>query len=135
MLYAFNSLPMGLSSSPRIFIKLLKPFFSALRSRFGHTCLGYIDGSLYLGESYLECEEATLHAVQLFISLGFKINPEKSIVISTQVLDFLGFTLNSILMTVSLIDKKLITFCNCARSFLNQAGSSQFVRLLLSLEP
>ena len=106
-LYAFNSLPMGLSSSPRIFTKLSKPFFSALRSQFGHTCLGYIDDSLYLGESYLECEEAsTLHAVQLFISLGFKIHPEKSIVVPTQVLDFLGFTLNSVLMTVFLTDKK-----------------------------
>ena len=105
-LYVFNSLPMGLSSSPRIFTKLLKPFFSALRSQFGHTCLGYIDDSLYLGESYLECEEVTFRTVQLFISLGFKIYPEKSIVIPTQVLDFLGFTLNSILMTVSLTDKK-----------------------------
>ena len=106
-LYAFNSFPMGLSSSPRIFTKLLKPFFSALRSQFGHTCLGYIDdSSLYLGESYLEREEATLYAVELFISLGFIIHPEKSIVIPTQVLDFLGFTLNSILMTVFLTDKK-----------------------------
>ena len=97
---------MGLSSSPRIFTKLLKPFFSPLRSQFGHTCLGYIDDSLYLRESHLECEEATLHAAQLFISLGFKIHPEKSVVIPTQVLEFLGFTLNSILMTVSLTDKK-----------------------------
>ena len=97
---------MGLSSSPRIFTKMLKPFFSALRSQFGHTCLGYIDDSFYLEDSYLECEEATLHAVQLFISLGFKIHPEKSVVIPTQVLEFLGFILNSILMTVSLTEKK-----------------------------
>ena len=47
-LYAFNSLPMGLSSSPRIFTKILKPFFSALRSQFGHTCFGYIDDSFDL---------------------------------------------------------------------------------------
>ena len=105
-LYAFNSFSMGLSSSPRVFTKLFKPFFSALRSQFGHTCLAYIDDSLYLGESYLECEEAILRTVQLFISLGFKIHPEKSIVIPTQVLDLLGFTRNSILMTASLTDKK-----------------------------
>ena len=42
-LYAFNSLPMGLPNSPRSFTKNLKPFFSALRRQFGHTCLGYID--------------------------------------------------------------------------------------------
>ena len=97
---------MGLSSSPRIFTKILKPVFSALRSQFGHTCLDYVDDSFYLEDSYLECEEATLHAVQLFISLGFKIHHEKSVVIPTQVLEFLGFILNSILMTVTLTNKK-----------------------------
>ena len=96
---------MGLPNSPRIFSKILKPFFSALRSQFGHTCLGYVYGS-YLEDSYLECEEATLHAVRLFISLGFTIPPEKSVVIPTQVLEFLGFTLTSILMTVTLAEKK-----------------------------
>ena len=47
-LYAFTSLPMGLTSSPRIFTTVLKPVFSYLRSQFGHTCLGYIDDSFYL---------------------------------------------------------------------------------------
>ena len=83
-LYAFNGLPMGLSSSHRIFTKNLKPFFRAFRSQFGHTCLGYIDDSFYLEESYLKCEEAALHAVQLLICLGFQSYPEKSIVIPTQ---------------------------------------------------
>ena len=83
-LYAFTSLPMGLTSSPRIFTKILKPVFSHLRSQLGHTCLGYIDDSFYLEDSYLDCEEATLHAVQLFDSLGFKIYPEKSVIMPTQ---------------------------------------------------
>ena len=116
-LYAFNSLPMGLSSSPRIFTKILKPFFSALRSQFGHTCLGYIDDLFYLEDSYLECEEATLHAVQLFISLGFKIHPEKSVVIPTQVLEFLGFILNSILVTVTLTGKKAEKILQLCQTF------------------
>ena len=47
-LYAFTSLPMGLTSSPRIFTTVLKPVFSYLRSQFGHICLGYIDDSFYL---------------------------------------------------------------------------------------
>ena len=47
-LYAFTSLPMGLTSSPRIFTTVLKPVFSYLRSPFGHICLGYIDDSSYL---------------------------------------------------------------------------------------
>ena len=85
-LYAFNSLPMSLSTSPRTFTKILKPFFSAFTSQFGHTCLVYIDDSFYLKDSHLECEEVTLHALQLFISLGLQIHPEKLVVILTQVL-------------------------------------------------
>ena len=82
-LYAFTSLPMGLTSSHRIFTNVLKPVFSYLRSQFGHTCLGYIDDSFYMKDGYTECEEATLHAIQLFVSLGFEIHPEKSVIIPT----------------------------------------------------
>ena len=81
-LYAFTCLPMGLTSSPRIFTKILKPVFATLRAKFGHSCLGYIDDSLNLADSYAETERATLHAVELLISLGFMIHPEKSILIS-----------------------------------------------------
>ena len=105
-LYAFTCLPMGLTSSPRIFTKILKPVFATLRSKFGHSCLGYIDDSLNLGDTYTEAEKATLHAVELLISLGFMIHPEKSIITPTQIIEFLGFVLNSILMIVKLTDRK-----------------------------
>ena len=75
-MYAFVSLPMGLSSSPRVFTKVMKPVFAYLRSQFGHTCLGYIDDSFYLENSYMECELATLRAVQLIISLGFYLRSQ-----------------------------------------------------------
>ena len=116
-LYAFTSLPMGLTSSPRIFTKVLKPVFSYLRSQFGHTCLGYIDDSFYLEDSYTECEEATLRAIQLFVSLGFKIHPEKSVIIPTQILEFLGFIFNSILMSVTLTNKKAVKILQLCQKF------------------
>ena len=106
--YAFTSLPMGLTSSPRIFTKILKPVFSHLRTQHGHTCLGYIYDFFYLEDSYLDCEEATLRAVQLFDSLGFKIDPEKSVVMPTQTLEFLGSILNAILTIVTLTSKKIV---------------------------
>jgi len=79
----------------------MKPVFAYLRSPFGHTCLGYIDDSFYLEDSYMECELATLRAVQLIIILGFKVHPEKSVIIPTQTLEFLGFVLDSIRMIVT----------------------------------
>ncbi len=116
-LYAFTCLPMGLTSSPRIFTKILKPVFATLRSKFGHSCLGYIDDSLNLEDSYTEAERATLHAVELLISLGFMIHPEKSIVTPTQIIEFLGFVLNSILMIVKLTDRKAEKYSICVCFF------------------
>jgi len=80
---------MGLPSNARIFTKILKPVFSAEKSQFGQTCLSCNDNLFYLEDSYLECEEATLLAGRLFISLGFKIHAEKSVVFPTQVLELL----------------------------------------------
>ncbi len=105
-LYCFTCLPMGLSSSPRIFTKVMKPVFATLRSKFGHTCLGYIDDSFYTEESYDECLQATFNAVELITSLGFKIHPDKSVIIPSQCIEFLGFLLDSSSMTVTLTPRK-----------------------------
>ena len=60
-LYAFTSLPMGLTSSPRIFTKVLKPVCSYLRSQLGHTCLGYVDDSFYLKIVILTASRRIFH--------------------------------------------------------------------------
>ena len=113
-LYCFTCLPMGLSSSPRVFTKVMKPVFATLRSQFGHTCFGYIDDSFYTEGSHTECLQATLNAVKLIINLGFKDHPDKSVILPSQCIEFLGFLLNSVTMTVTLTpDKKakLIRLC------------------------
>ena len=46
-LYAFTSLPMGLTSGPRIFTKVLKPIFSYLRSKLASPVWANIDASFY----------------------------------------------------------------------------------------
>jgi hypothetical protein len=106
VLYQFTVLPMGLTSSPRIFTEVVKPFFATLRATFGVSCLGYIDDSLYSETSYALCQEATLNATKLLIKLGFVPHPSKSIFEPSQIIEFLGFLLNFINMTVSLTPKK-----------------------------
>ena len=59
--------------------------------------MGYLDDSILFGDNYDECKAAVLRAVTLFQSLGFQVHPEKSSVTPTQEIDFLGFTINSIL--------------------------------------
>ena len=75
LMFQFCALSMGLTSSPRIFTKVLKPFFSALRAQYGHNCLRYIHDPFYREDSDEARREATLQAAQLFTRLGFVIHP------------------------------------------------------------
>jgi hypothetical protein len=131
VLYQFTSLPMGLTSSPRIFTKILKPVFATLRSRYGHCCLGYIDDSIYLEDTVKLSEEATLAATQLITRLGFVVHPSKSVFEPTQILEFLGFLLNSHTMTVTLTSKKLTKIVAACEHLLKQ--TSIIIRELASL--
>ena len=110
---------MGLSSSPRIFTKVMKPIFSNLRSTFGHICLSYIDDSLYIGNTATECAEATLHAVQLITRLGFNVDSEKSVLRPSQSIEFLGFIIDSVTISVYLAPRKRDKISSLCLSFLS----------------
>ena len=72
----------GLTSSPRIFTKALKPVFAHYR---GH-CLGDLvcmlltNRYILRSDTYESSLRNTFTAVQLFISLGFQVHPKKSMV-------------------------------------------------------
>ena len=103
--YRFCAMPNGYLDAMRVFTKLLKPVFSSLRER-GYESIIYVDDSLLQGNSEEECFEnvsATLHALQ---ELGFIIHPKKSTLIPTQRLEFLGFIIDTVQMTVTLTDRK-----------------------------
>ena len=117
-LFQFRALPMGLTSSPRIFTKVLKPVFANLRTQYGHNCLGYIDDSFYTQDTEEACRETTLHAVELFTRLGFVVHPTKSIFCPAQSLEFLGFQLNSTSMTVRVTQQKIDKNLLMCRKFL-----------------
>ena len=116
--FQFTALPMGLTSSPRIFTKILKPVFATLRTQFGNSCLGYIDDSYYTEDTLPLCQEATLHAVELFSRLGFVIHPTKSVLHPTQSLEFLGFILDSVCMRVTITNKKVCKIVTLCQEFL-----------------
>ena len=104
-LYEFNVLPMGLSSSPRITTKVMKPPLAYLRQT-GCTVSGYTDDFFIQGNDFRECYSSLEEAVLLFLQLGFHIHPEKSVLIPSQSLTFLGFYLNPVSMTVTLTQEK-----------------------------
>lgn len=104
-LYKFTCLPNGLACAPRIFTKLLKPMFSSLRSK-GYLSVSYIDDCYLQGNTFQECVANIEATVKLFDKLGFMIHQGKSVLQPSHEITFLGFTLNSDKMLVSLTPKK-----------------------------
>ena len=104
-LFQFTCLAQGLSSAPRIFTKMLKPAFSVLRKQ-GYTNVPYIDDSLQIEDSEQECKACMQATVTLLDGLGLTVKIPKCVLEPTQIIEFLGFILNSVLMIVSLTQKK-----------------------------
>ena len=104
-LYQYTCLPNGLACAPRVFTKLLKPVYSTLRSQ-GHLSVGYIDDSYLQGNTIQNCQNNIQQTVNLFTSLGFLVHPEKSVLVPTRKLKFLGFILDSERMIVSLTPER-----------------------------
>ena len=104
-LYAFQCLPFGLASAPRVFTKILKVIFSHIRS-MGIDSYFYIDDSLLQAESF-SSSLCNTKKVQKFIqAVGFNINFEKSVFIPSQRITFLGYIIDSILFKVILPKEK-----------------------------
>ena len=118
-LYQYTSCPMGLCMSPRIFTKVLKPIFCTLR-RQGHQSVIYIDDTYLQGSSVEACNKNVKDTVELLARMGFVINPEKSLFHASQTIEFLGFILNSIDMTITLSETKAAKIKDTIQLFLEQ---------------
>ena len=127
--YCFQVLPFGLTSSPRIFSKVLKPVISYLRS-LGIKITHYLDDILICSSSYSNCLDDIHSTLSLLQSLGFIINFKKSTLIPSRTIEHLGFIWSSINMTISLPPKKLISIKNLVQRCVTQPSS---LRLLASL--
>ena len=112
-LYKFVCFPNGLACCPRMFTKLLKPVYANLRQQ-GHESSGYIDDSYLQGDDFADCVANVKVTAHMFDSLGLITHPEKSVLIPTQRLTYLGFILDSKEMKIYLTPEKtdrLIKLC------------------------
>ena len=106
-LFEFMALPQDFRDSPRIFTKILKPILSYLRS-VAIDIIMFIDDSLILADSISECRDNVAVSCEILDTLGFTIHPDKSVFERQQEIEFLGFILNSVTMTVSLPYRKIM---------------------------
>ena len=104
--YEFTSLVMGLATSPRVFTKVLKPVFAYLREK-GYMSTAYIDDSCLQGQTSLECSDNISATIKFMDSLGLTINPDKSVLIPTRQIIFIGFLLCSETMIIRPTSEKI----------------------------
>ena len=120
--YAFNSLPFGFTSSPRIFSKVLKPAIVFLRSR-GLKISSYLDDIFICASSPILLNSHVSTCLNLLLSLGFVPNYEKSHLSPSQTLNHLGFSWDSVHMTVSVPPDKILRARTLAAGLLNSPAS------------
>ena len=100
-LWQYRALPNGLTTAPRLFTKLLKPIMAKLRIQH-HIVMAYLDDILIIGNTLEAAESAVSATVTIFQQLGFIVHPEKSKFHPSQVMDYLGFTVDSIQMRATI---------------------------------
>lgn len=118
-IYEFNCLCFGLCTAPLTFTKLLKPVISYLRS-VGFKSVIYLDDIICIGESFNECVENCSKTVSLLECLGFYINRDKSSLHPKQIVEYLGFIINTRTMTLSVSDKKRCSILLLLKRYLNK---------------
>lgn len=104
-LYQYTCYPNGLGPCPRKFTKIMKVPLSCLREN-GHMIVGYIDDFFLQGQTYETCRTTTFTSANLFQKLGFTVHLQKSQLEPRQKVEFLGFVIDSVAMTVSLPEEK-----------------------------
>lgn len=130
-IFEFNVLPFGLNTAPYIFTKIMKPVIRLLRL-CGLVNVVYLDDLLLLGQSYRECIENISITKKFLLSLGFKINFEKSVMSPATSCQFLGYIINSDYMTISLPTEKQSNIKNEIQHFtrIKRCKIRRFARLL-----
>lgn len=97
--YKFRVLPNGLSSGPRIFIKIMKAVISYLCSQHNILLCFYIDDTTKVRKNPEEVARAVMIMLELQ-ELSFKINKENSVISPTRKLTFLSFIINANMLNV-----------------------------------
>ena len=121
--YQFKCLPFGLTSAPRVFTKVLKPLVAYVR-RLGLRICIYIDDMLILNSQREGAIRDASLMIYLLENLGFVVNMDKSILLPSQEMEFLGVLVNSITMSLSLPDNKVLNLQKECRSLLSSRSAS-----------
>ena len=99
-MYEFACLPFGLASAPRVFTKLIKPVVALLR-QLGIRLIVYLDDMLIMAQSRDIALQHASTALDLLQGLGFMINYLKSVLVPSTRMEFLGFVVDSLTLSLA----------------------------------
>lgn len=91
----YRVLPFRLSTALRVFSKTLA-VVAAYQCKQGIIFFPYLDDCLLKGCMFTETETSTQLTIHLFQKLGLQLNVQKSTLVPTQQLDFIGAHLDSV---------------------------------------
>ena len=132
-IFQYVSMPFGLGPAPRIFTKILKPIISSLRKQ-GLRLVAYLDDILIIGNSRLAALQAVREVINLFESLGFLIQQEKSVTDPAQSLEYIGLVINTVTMSFSLPEKKREKLLGqCSKAYTSKTVSLKELASLLGI--
>ena len=105
-MYEFACLPFRLASAPRVFTKLMKPVVGLLH-QLGIRLIIYLDDMLIMTQSREIVLQHASTALDLLQGLGFMINYLKSVLVPSTKMQFLGFVVDSLTLSLALPRDKI----------------------------
>ena len=122
-LYQYKALPFGLSLSPWIFTKLLKPLLKWARRR-GIRLTAYLDDFMVMASSRELCVRHTHLVLEKMASLGWRVNLGKSTLSPSTSIEHLGMRIDSTTLCFSVPGKKVRALRRRAYHLLHQSTTS-----------
>ncbi len=113
--YQYKVLPFGLSLSPRVFTKVVEAALVPLREQ-GVRILNYLDDWLILAQSRKQLSAHRDLVLKHLSLLGLRVNWEKSKLVPTQRISFLGMEFDSVNQTARLTQEHAQSVLNCFKT-------------------
>jgi hypothetical protein len=102
--FRFLALPFGLATAPFLFTKIMKPVVTWMRLKWRG--IMYLDDGIMLFRNVEEAEAGMKEMVEMLMRLKIRISFEKSELMPTRIIKFLGWIINSEMMIVSIPAEK-----------------------------
>ena len=131
-LYSFKCLPQGFSSAPQLFTKIEQPLAALLHTKMVNIVI-YIDDTLLVHTDKCMLVKDIHMAINMFETCGFSVKFCKSQLTPVQVIEFLGFMINTVKFEISLTKKKRHDIMQLISHVLEQKSKTVTICLLAKI--